>query len=99
MDEMEFTEVSFCFSCGEGAGTWLYTFNLTTLKLQELQFYPEQHFPLLVCTPDKNAKKTYWYLQAHSNMMDLINEYQQYQNAGVYEEGEDEDEYTEEYQH
>ena len=32
-------------------------------------------------------------------MMDLINEYQQYQNAGVYEEGEDEDEYTEEYQH
>ena len=33
MDELEFTEVSFCFSCGEGAGTWLYTFNLTTLKL------------------------------------------------------------------
>ena len=31
--------------------------------------------------------------------MDLINEYQQYQNAGVYEEGEDDDEYTEEYQH
>ncbi|KAL5258293.1 hypothetical protein ACHWQZ_G008957 [Mnemiopsis leidyi] len=39
------------------------------------------------------------FTEAHSNMMDLINEYQQYQNAGVYEEGEDEDEYTEEYQH
>ena len=44
-------------------------------------------------------RKVNAFLQAHSNMMDLINEYQQYQNAGVYEEGEDEDEYTEEYQH
>ena len=32
--------------------------------------------------------------QAHSNMIDLINEYEQYQNAGIYDE---EDEYTEEY--
>lgn len=32
-------------------------------------------------------------------MMDLINEYQQYQNAAIYEEVDEEDEYTEEYQH
>merc|ERR1711935_1033093 len=34
------------------------------------------------------------FTEAHSNMIDLINEYEQYQNAGIYD---DEDEYTEEY--
>jgi len=35
------------------------------------------------------------FTEAHSNMMDLINEYQQYQNAGIYDE---DDEFTEEYE-
>lgn len=36
------------------------------------------------------------FTEAHSNMEDLINEYEQYQNAGIYEE--EDDEFTEEFE-